>query len=342
MSLPVSERLIYLIRLPFVFILFLYQDVYSLILGKKADSKITLEGRTALVTGGNRGIGRQIAKDLYERGARVIIACRKSEYANELYKEFGHNQQQQQQQDSSLHRLKVHQVNFLSLRSVQEFASLIVKQEERLDILINNVGIMGPKEKSFSDDGIEMTFHVNYLSPFLLTRQLLPLLNRTKDSRVICITSEYNLLPYNFDKDLLTKTSPKYDALLNYSLSKLALNSFVIKLANENIGKQDGQSNGTMSIFSVHPGCVKTNLVSNDASKFYQISFMLQKLIRGVSVERGARGPLYAALEPNVERLSGAYMIAGHVFKPNKMCLKPEFRDDLWEFSENLITQSLA
>lgn len=324
MSLPLRERIVYLIRLPLAFVRFFYEDLYAYFCGKTPDPKQSLEGKTVLITGANRGIGRQVARDLYERKAKLVIACRSKQAAEEAFKEY---------LPSS--RIVIHDVDLTSLMSVRELAQKVLKSELRLDVLIHNAGILGPKEKTITRDNIESTFQVNYVAPFLLTQLLLPLLKQTNDSRVVCVTSEFNLLPYYFDKDLVMPSSPKYDALLNYSHSKLALCSFVVKMA-------ESLSESGVVINAVHPGCVKTNFVNENSARFYRISFFFQKLIRGVSVERGARGAIYLAISPQVHSINGQYFVGGNIAQPNKLCRKKEIREEIWRFTEELVLRASA
>lgn len=326
MSLPLQDRLLFAFRLIFFFPLFLYQDLKSLFFGKKIDPKQSLTGKTILITGGNRGLGKQIVQDLIARDARVIIAVRDKQSAEEMYKE---------KNPSS--RLVVHQVDLTSLNSVQELAKTILNSENQLDILIHNAAIVGPKEKTFTSDNIEITYQVNYVSPVLLTRSLLPLLKSTPKSRVIFLTSEMHLLPHKFDKDLIRQESSKYDALLNYSTSKLSQVAYAIKS-----GRELSEINGGVTFNCVHPGVLKTELVTSESGYFYRFSFIIMKLIRGISLERGSKGILYVAISPEIDSVNGKYFIAGHVHQPNKLCKNEQIQDEIQQFTDHLINQSLV
>ncbi|KAF3854797.1 hypothetical protein F7725_022852, partial [Dissostichus mawsoni] len=143
-------------------------------------SKASLEGKTVLITGGNTGIGKETAVDLARRGARVILACRDMDRANkaaaEVMKRSGNDQ------------VVVRKLDLASLESVRQLAKDVLDNEERLDVLINNAGIMSCPEWK-TEDGFEMQFGVNHLGHFLLTNCLLDLLEKSSPSRIVNVSS---------------------------------------------------------------------------------------------------------------------------------------------------------
>ena len=139
-----------------------------------------LTGKTAIVTGANTGIGFETALELYRKGARVIVACRN--------RDRGRDAISRMQQQSEGGELIFRQLDLSSLESVKEFADKILGTESRLDLLINNAGVMIPPP-SLSKDGYEIQFAVNFIGHFALTGRLFPLLNATPGSRIVTLSS---------------------------------------------------------------------------------------------------------------------------------------------------------
>ncbi|XP_059390342.1 dehydrogenase/reductase SDR family member 13a.3 isoform X2 [Carassius carassius] len=172
---------------------------YSLFKGARFKSNVTLKGKTAIVTGSNTGIGKTTALDLAKRGARVILACRNKEKAEaavyDIRKESGNPEV-----------LYMH-LDLASLKSVRGFAETFLKSEPRLDLLINNAGLI---VSGRTEDGFGMAFGVNHLGHFLLTLLLLDRLKQAEHSRVVNVSAllhrlgsvDFNLL--NTHKDLVT------------------------------------------------------------------------------------------------------------------------------------------
>ncbi|XP_066504473.1 retinol dehydrogenase 13 isoform X4 [Hoplias malabaricus] len=148
--------------------------------GGVCHSTTHLDGKTVLITGANTGIGKETALDMAKRGARVILACRDLDKAHAAAEEI--------RKKSGNGNVTVKKLDLASLRSVRNFAREIQEKEDRLDILINNAGIMMcPKWKT--EDGFEMQFGVNHLGHFLLTNLLLDQLKRSTPSRIVNVSS---------------------------------------------------------------------------------------------------------------------------------------------------------
>ncbi|KAJ7999357.1 hypothetical protein DPEC_G00193560 [Dallia pectoralis] len=206
-------------------------------------SKARLDGKTVLITGANTGIGKETAVDMARRGARVLLACRDHTRAEAAAVEV--------RRRSGNGNVVVKQLDLASLKSVRDLAKDIQETEIRLDILINNAGIMMcPKWKTA--DGFEMQLGVNHLGHFLLTNLLLDLLKRSSPSRIINVSSlahERGKIYFddiNLDKDYSPKKS--------YGQSKLANVLFSKELAARLKGSG-------VTVYSLHPGVIRTELV---------------------------------------------------------------------------------
>lgn len=148
--------------------------------GGRCKTKNRADNKIAIVTGSNTGIGYQTALELARRGARVIIACHDSKDSERAVKKII--------QKTKNHQVEFEYVDLADLNSVRSFANKMNANLKKLDILINNAGVMAtPYEKS--PQGYEMQFAVNYLGHFLLTNLLLNLIKKTPNSRIISVAS---------------------------------------------------------------------------------------------------------------------------------------------------------
>ena len=140
-----------------------------------------MKGKTVIITGANTGLGKEVALDLARRQARVILACRSLEKGEQAVKEI-------------LSKVKdavlvVKNLDLSSLASVRTFAGEILKEEGRLDVLINNAGVYMDPPTAKTQDGFEIHFGVNHLGHFLLTNLLLELLEKSSPSRIVVVSS---------------------------------------------------------------------------------------------------------------------------------------------------------
>ena len=205
-------------------------------------SKARLDGKTVIITGGNTGIGKETAIDLAGRGARVIIACRDAGRAEVALQEIIRK--------SGSTNVVYYNLDLASLESVRTFAQCILKEEARLDILINNAGVMRcPYWKTA--EGHEMQFGVNHLGHFLLTCLLLDRLKEAPVARIVVVSSlGYKNGEINFD-DIDSEND--YNSWAAYCQSKLANNLFTVALAKRLKGTN-------VTVNCLHPGIVWTEL----------------------------------------------------------------------------------
>lgn len=242
------------------------------------------KGRIAIVTGANIGLGYETALGLAHKEMKVILACRNLTKAEKAKADILREVPEAD--------LAIIQLDLSKLSSVREFAATFLAQYNRLDLLINNAGIMMPPF-SLTEDGFESQIGTNYLGHFLLTGLLLDTLINTADSRVVTLSSlahvngEIQFDDFHFQQD--------YSASKAYGQSKLACLMFAIELDRRL--KKAGLS--TISV-SAHPGISKTNLMTS-SPRWMQIigsilgPFMLQ------SAKAGAEPTLYAALGGDIE-----------------------------------------
>ncbi|XP_048735006.2 retinol dehydrogenase 13-like [Ostrea edulis] len=259
--------------------------------GKVFQGEELLMGKTAIVTGANSGIGKETAKDFAKRGAKVIMACRdleKCATAQEDIIQETHNQ-----------RVVCKRLDLASLKSIQEFADSVKKEEKFLDILVNNAGVMHcPYQKT--EDGFEYHLGVNYLGPVYLTMSLLDLMIKSAPSRIINVSSVVHQAGHINFKDF--NSDEGYHLTLAYNQSKLAILMFTKELAKQLQGTK-------LTVNALHPGICDTEIGrhlkwNNTASEV--LSFPLRSIFLRNSY-RGAQTSIFLAVSPEVEKVSGKY-----------------------------------
>ncbi|XP_072047153.1 retinol dehydrogenase 12-like [Amphiura filiformis] len=213
-------------------------------------SSISLCGKTVIVTGGNSGIGKETAIDLARRGARVILACRNPNLAEEAVKEVSKR--------SKSTNVTYRHLDLNSLESVRNFATGFLEEEERLDILVNNAGKATLTSGGVTVDGFESVFGINHFGHFLLTLLLLERLKKCSPSRVVMVTSNFYEYVTAIDFKPKSPDGLRYPGLNDYAYSKAANVMFTRELARRLKGTE-------VTAYSVHPGFVYTNITVKSA-----------------------------------------------------------------------------
>uniref|UniRef100_UPI0037E73FDB retinol dehydrogenase 12 n=1 Tax=Semicossyphus pulcher TaxID=241346 RepID=UPI0037E73FDB len=281
-----------------------------------------LEGKTAVITGANTGIGKETSRDFARRGARVVMACRDLTRAEQAAEEI--------RQTTGNGNVVIRHLDLASLYSVRQFAKDFIDTEDRLDILINNAGVMMcPQGKT--EDGFETHLAVNHLGHFLLTNLLLPKLKSSAPSRVVTVSSIAHK-GGRIDFEDLFFDNRTYSPMESYKQSKLANVLFTRELARR--GKGFG-----VSAFCLHPGVIFTDLGRHLQDSFPLLGVVLTppSLVLMKTPREGCQTTLHCALTPGLEGLSGRYFSDCAEKKT-----APEGRDDevakrLWEESARLV-----
>ena len=205
-------------------------------------SKRRMDGKTVIITGANTGIGKETALDLANRGARVIVACRDEKKATIAVDDIKKKTKNQ--------NVIFKKLDLASLASVRQFSEEILQEEEHIDVLINNAGVMYPPY-TLTEDGFELQFGVNHLGHFLLTNLLLDRIKQSTPSRIVNVSSLAHSYGYlDFDDMMWTK---EYKRTPAYGRSKLANIMFTRELAK----RLEGTG---VTTYSLHPGSVNTEL----------------------------------------------------------------------------------
>jgi NAD(P)-dependent dehydrogenase (short-subunit alcohol dehydrogenase family) len=273
-----------------------------------------LSGRTCLVTGGNAGIGKAIARELARMRARVILACRSAERGEVARREIA--------AVTSNPEVEVMLVDLSRQASIREFARTFRGRHPALHVLVNNAGVWLQRRQE-SGEGIEMTWATNVLAYFLLTELLLPALEKAPRARIVNVASE---LAGDLDLgDVEFKTRP-YGGRTAYAQSKQADRMLTWALARRLPGSG-------VTANAMHPGFVSTELFSKAGGLLGVAASFLAKL-QARRPDEGADTALWLAASPDVEGRSGAYWID----RQERACRfrDPAAEDALWELSESM------
>uniref|UniRef100_A0A1B6GXS5 Retinol dehydrogenase 12 n=3 Tax=Cuerna arida TaxID=1464854 RepID=A0A1B6GXS5_9HEMI len=293
----------------------------------KCKSKARLDGKTVVITGCNTGIGKYTVLDLYARGARVVMACRNVEKAEEA-RDWVIEQRSGQQ---GLGQLSVCHLDLSSLSSVRKCAEKLLHEESHIHILINNAGVM-MCPRSLTEDGYELQFATNHLGHFLFTLILLPKIISSAPARIVNVASMAHTLCNNMNyNDINYEKS--YFAAQAYGRSKAANILFTKELAKRLKGTG-------VTVYSLHPGVVDTELSRHlDESVFWGAKWIFQNFggFFMKTPEQGAQTTLYCAVEESLADQTGLYYDDCQVAKPTAFARSDENATELWNASLDMV-----
>jgi len=265
---------------------------------------------TILVTGATDGLGKRVARELAAKGTTVLLHGRSPQRLEDTLEEI--------RSQTSSQKVGSYLADLSSLAAVRDLADRILSEYDRLDVLVNNAGII-VQERKESEDGYELTFAVNYLSHFLLTSLLLPLLKGSAPARVVNVASA-GQSPIDFSNLMLERG---YDAMRAYSQSKLAQIMFTFELAERLSGTG-------VSVNALHPASLMdTKMVQETFG--YTMS----------TVEEGTEAVVRLAVSQEVEAVTGRYFDGTREARADGQAYDKEARQRLWELSEELCGRPL-
>jgi NAD(P)-dependent dehydrogenase (short-subunit alcohol dehydrogenase family) len=285
-------------------------------------------GRLAIVTGANSGLGKVTARELARAGGRVLLACRnlqKGEGARRAIETAVPGAQ-----------LELEELDLANLDSVQAFAERYRGAHERLDLLINNAGVMATPRRRTAD-GFELQFGTNHLGHFALTGLLIGTMEGRDDARVITLSSSpaYRIGRIAFDN---LGGERRYFRWRAYAQSKLANLLFMLEL-----DRRLRAAGSTTKSLGAHPGYADTNLQFAGPPLMDRLVMHVLNRVAAQSAEMGALPTLYAATRPGLE--SGTYVgpdgfleQRGHPKRvsPNRTAQDENVARRLWEVSEQM------
>jgi retinol dehydrogenase-14 len=277
-----------------------------------------MTGKTVLITGGTGGIGRATATRLAWMGARVGITGRDPGRAKRAAAEIA--------SESGSNSVDVFVADMSSQTEVRRLADEVLAAYPRLDVLINNVGGFW-SHRHLTADGLEHTFAVNHLAPFLLTSLLLERLIASAPARIVTVSSgAQSMGRIDFD-DLMGER--KYSGQRAYNQSKLANVMFTYELAKRLAGS------GVTST-ALHPGMTNTSFSAEDPSRVFAPLVMVMRPFMK-RPERAADTPVYLASSPEAEGITGQYFADRASKKSNKSSYDSEATARLWRVSADLV-----
>jgi NAD(P)-dependent dehydrogenase (short-subunit alcohol dehydrogenase family) len=271
-----------------------------------------MKGKIVLITGATSGLGKETARALARLGATIVMTTRDRQKGEQTKQELIASTQ-----NKNIEVLSCDLASFVSIRS---FCAEFLKKYNTLHVLINNAGISNFRRK-VSKDGIEETFAVNYLAPFLMTNLLLERLKQSAPSRVVNVVSGFHSGTIHFDDLEFTKN---YSGFKVYGHSKVALILFTRLLAE----KLEGTG---ITVNCVNPRMTKTNL-GRDAGAVSRMFFRLM----GQQPAKGAETAVYLASSPDLT-ISGEYFEKKQVKQINPETYDMDAANKLWDISKTYV-----
>ena len=269
---------------------------------------MTIEGRTVLVTGSTDGIGKETALQLARMGATVLLHGRDPKKGHAVLEEI--------RKKTGSDRLEFYLADLSSQRQVRSLAAEVLDNNNHLDVLINNAGIFMP-ERKMTEEGIETTFAVNYLAPFLLTRELYDLLKQSAPSRIVNVAS---IAHWNAKLEWNNLQGERhYEGFHAYALSKLGIILFTYALAERLLGS-------SVTANCLHPGVIETKLLRAGFGDY-----------PGDTPEKGARASVYLASSPKAEDVTGQYYEECKPTRSSPASYDRGMQDKIWRISEELV-----
>ncbi|WP_210520923.1 SDR family oxidoreductase [Hymenobacter terricola] len=279
-----------------------------------------LHNQLVLVTGATSGIGEVTATELAKMGAHVIILARNAKKAEVT--------QQKIKAAAGHDKVDILLADLADLGQVRRAAAEFNDRYPRLDVLVNNAGMVFGAERQLSVDGNELGLATNHLGPFLLTNLLFDKLKASPAARVVNLAS----MAYNFAKPSLTdfQSAKDYSAMRVYGNTKLYNIMFTQELARRL--RTHGVANVTTN--AVHPGAVASNFGSNAGGWLAKLLQLGRPFM--ISVEKGAETSIFLASAPEVAATSGGYYSKKRAEPVKHAFNTPDHARQLWKLSEQL------
>jgi len=268
-----------------------------------------LAHKTFIVTGANTGIGKVTAKQLAQRGAHVVLACRSKDKAAAVLEEI--------QRDTGTTSAEYVPLDLGDLASVRACAEAIAARGTPIHGLINNAGMAGAK--GLTRDGFELTWGVNHLGPYLFTRLLLDRVKQAGRARIVNVASASHYNATGIDWDALKQPTRSSTGMREYAVSKLSNVLFAKELAR----RLDGTG---VTTYALHPGVVATDV-------WRRVPGPLRWLIKRfmITPEQGAVASLRCATDPELGGQTGRYYdVGGTEREPSKLADDAELAKALW------------
>ena len=279
-----------------------------------------LQNQIALVTGATSGLGKVTATELAKMGAHVVVLARNADKATATQREI--------QAAAGHQRVDVLLADLADLESVRRAAAEFTARYPRLDVLVNNAGLLFGAERQVSVDGNELGVATNHLGPFLLTALLLDKLRASPAARVVNLSS----MAYRFAQPDLAdfQSKRRYGAMRVYGNTKLYNILFTQELAR----RLRAQGIASITTNALHPGVVATNFGASAGGWWSQLAVLARPFM--VSVEKGAETSIFLATASEVAAVSGGFFAKKKALPVHHPFNTAEHARQLWQLSEEL------
>ena len=279
--------------------------------------------KRVLITGATHGIGLAAAEALARRGANLAIVARNEARATEAVRRI---------EAAGGSKVDVLHADLSSQASVRSLAAEALERYPSIEVLVNNAGAMYA-ERRLTSDGIEQTWAVNHLAPFLLTTLLLDRLKASAPARIITTTSDAHkgkLIPFD---DINAERSYKGRGFTRYGESKLANILFTVELARRLQGTG-------VNAYCFHPGLVATGFNRNNGAMMSTAMLLIAPFSK--TPKKAARTLVWLADSPDVSKQSGGYYENRAIAVTSKPAQDPVVARRLWELSERQVGMPVA
>ena len=282
-----------------------------------------MNGRTCLITGATDGIGKEAAIELAKKGCNLILIGRNKEKGKKVTEEI-------RKIADNYVDVDYFTADLMLMKEVSRVADEVAKKYPKIDILLNNVGAY-LAFKDVTEEGFERTFALNHLGYFLMTKKLLPLVEKSNYKRIVNVSSSAHYgVSFEFDN---LNGEKKYRGFRAYQKSKLANVMFTYELAKK--VKDSG-----ITANCLHPGFVASKFGNNNNFLWRGI-IGFAKALTAINVKKGAKNSIHLACSDDVKDISGRFFSNCEVKKGSGKAKNEEHNQKLWEISEDAVSPFL-
>ena len=278
-----------------------------------------MNGRTCLITGATDGIGKEAAIELAKKGCNLILIGRSKEKGEKVVEQI-------RKVAESHVDIDYFTANLMLMKEISRVADEVSRKYPRIDILLNNVGAYFAF-RDVTEEGFERTFALNHLGYFLMTKKLLPLVEKSDYKRIVNVSSSAHYgIDFEFDN---MNGEKKYSGFDVYKKSKLANVMFTYELAKRVKDK-------VITANCLHPGFVSTNFGKNN-NFFWRNFIRVAMWLTAINVKDGAKTSIHLACSDEVKDITGKFFANCEVKKGSSKAKNEEHNQKLWELSEEFV-----
>lgn len=288
-----------------------------------------MEKKIILITGATQGLGKVTATELAKQGHQVIIHGRNRTKLEEVRKEII--------AATGNKNIELAVADLLSLKDTARMASELKSKYEKLDVLINNAGVISNKQRETTSEGFEKTFAINLFAPLLLMQSLTDLLAKSKSARIVNLASAMHKRSGKPDFNDFQMAN-NYATDRTYGMTKLYL--IWVSRHMVNYLKEKGISNVTVNV--CHPGAAATNFGQDSDKGFLMNSIFKVALLFMDKPEKGAMTSIYLASSPEVENVTGEFFgNRNNKEKPSDKYYSKENEQKVWDYCQKIVAPYL-